>query len=123
PRHPYSWLWEPFEAEPTFFLRPMFGARGAYLDGKLTLVFIARAEPWQGLLVCTAREHHPALMAAFPFLSPHEVLAKWLYLPEAAENFENAAEELVRAVLFRDPRIGVAPLPKKKKSARKKRTP
>ena len=40
--HPYQWLWEPLEEDPTFLLRPMFGGKGAYLDGKLMLYFHSR---------------------------------------------------------------------------------
>ena len=78
--HPYQWLWEPLEADPTFVLRPMFGGRAAYLDGRLMLYFTAGQEPWRGVLVCTDHGHHAALIAEFPDLSPHPVLPKWLYL-------------------------------------------
>ena len=44
---------------------------------------------------------------------PHPVLPKWLYLPESADGFERMAEKLVQLVRRRDPRIGVAPQPKK----------
>lgn len=46
--HPYAWLWEPLAADPTFLLRPMFGTRAAYLDGRLVLCFAARGQPWRG---------------------------------------------------------------------------
>ncbi len=113
--HPHAWLWEPLEEEATFVLRSMFGAKAAYLDGRLALCFIAKQEPWRGLLVCTERRHHPALAAAFPGLAPHEVLGKWLYLSEDDPDFDRTAERIVRRVLRRDPRIGVVPAEKKKK--------
>ena len=37
PVHPYEWLWEPVENDPGFVLRPMFGGKSLYLDGKLKL--------------------------------------------------------------------------------------
>ena len=105
--HPYAWLWEPLKDDPTFILKSMFGAKAAYLDGKLYLCFMAKKEPWRGVLVCTERDHQPSLMGQFPSLVPHPVLANWLYLPEAAEDFESAAQRLVTLVRRRDPRIGV----------------
>jgi len=114
--HRYQWLWEPLETDPTFVLRPMFGGKSVYLDGKLMLYFSAKTEPWQGLLVCTERDHHSTLLADFPILAPHPILPKWLYLPENADSFERTAARLVELARRRDPRIGVVPKPKKKKS-------
>lgn len=107
--HPYAWLWEPLEEQPTFVLRTMFGAKAVYLGGKLMLCFCAKAEPWLGVLVCTAREHHDSLTRDFPALRPHPILPKWLYLPDSVASFEAVAEKLVRLVRQRDPRIGVEP--------------
>jgi len=118
--HPYAWLWEPLQEEDSFLLRPMFGAKMAYLDGKAMLCFMAKEDPWRGLLVCTERRHHAVLSAAFPGLAPHSVLGKWLYLPEANEDFETIAEKIVQAVLYRDSRIGVIPPPKKRRKGKKK---
>lgn len=117
--HPYQWLWEPLEDDPTFILRPMFGGRGVYLDGKLMLYFTSGEEPWRGVLVCTDRVHHPSLLAEFPALLPHPVLPKWLYLAESADRFEPVAERLVTLARRRDPRIGVSPRPKKRRRAKK----
>ncbi|PTY04953.1 hypothetical protein DB347_19880 [Opitutaceae bacterium EW11] len=115
PVHPYAWLWEPLEDDPTFVLRPMFGSRAAYLGGKLMLAFMARNEPWRGVLVCTGHEHHASLMAEFPALSKHPVLPKWLYLPEADDAFERTAAKLVVLARRRDPRLGVVGSREKKK--------
>ena len=113
--HPFQWLWEPLEDDPTFVLRSMFGGRAAYLDGRLALYFAAETEPWRGLLVCTDRTHHAALIADFPALAPHPILPKWLYLPESAEGFETAARQLVALARRRDPRIGIEPNLKKRR--------
>ena len=113
--HPYQWLWEPLEDDPTFVLRPMFGGKAAYLDGKLMLYFTAGEEPWRGVLACTDRAHHPSLTAEHPELSPHPILPKWLYLPETADGFERVAERLVALAKRRDPRLGVSPRPKKRR--------
>ena len=115
PVHPHHWLWEPLESDLGYELKPMFGGKSVYLDGHLMLYFAAKKEPWCGLLVCTDRVHHAALQKDFPDLAPHPVLPKWLYLPEAADNFERAATRLVALARQRDPRIGVAPQPKKRR--------
>lgn len=120
PVHPYAWLWEPLESEPGFVLRAMFGAKAAYLDGRLVLCFSAGEEPWRGLLVCTDRERQPSLQAEFPALTPHAILPKWLYLPEAEDGFETVAQRLVRLARNRDPRLGVEPSPKRRKSTRRR---
>lgn len=117
--HPYQWLWEPLETDPTFLVRPMFGGRAVYLDGKLMLYFSAGEEPWRGVLVCTERAHHAALLAEFSVLSPHPILPKWLYLPESADRFESVAERLVTLAWRRDLRLGVSPQSKKRKRAKR----
>ena len=119
PVHSYAWLWEPLEAEPSFVLRAMFGTKAAYLGGRLVLCFSTRAEPWRGILVATERQHHASLIQEFPGLSPHPILPKWLYLPDAISNFESVAERLVRLVRQRDARIGVTPNPKRTVGKRK----
>jgi hypothetical protein len=107
--HPYAWLWEPLESDPSFLLRSMFGTKAAYLDGKLVLCFSAGKEPWRGLLVATDRDRQASLVEEFPELKPHPVLPKWLYLPDASDTFERVAERLVALARRRDPRIGVLP--------------
>ena len=115
--HPYAWLWEPLESEASFVLRAMFGAKAVYLDGKLMLCFMAKEEPWRGLLICTEKKHQASLIEDFPVLSPHSILPKWLYLPESADDFERSAERMVRLVRGRDYRIGVSPRRKKLKNS------
>jgi len=112
--HPFQWLWESLEGDPGFVLSPLFGGRAVYLDGKLMLFFIAKEEPWKGVLVCTDRGRHAALIADFPLLSPHPVLRKWLYLPETAEHFETTARALVTLAGQKDFRMGVLSSTKKK---------
>lgn len=114
--HPHAWLWEPLAEEPTFLLRAMFGAKAVYLHGRLKLCFIARAEPWRGVLVCTERTHHAALRADFPALTEHAVLPKWLYLSEGCNDFESVAQRLVALALRRDPRLGIVPPTKRRPS-------
>lgn len=111
--HPHASLWEALEDDPTFVLRSLFGTKAAYVGGNLVLCFSAKVEPWRGVLICTDRNHHPALMQQFANVAPHPILPKWLYLPEADARFEHTADQLVRLVRRRDPRIGVAPQPKR----------
>jgi hypothetical protein len=108
-------LWEPLESEPSFELRTMFGAKAVYLGGKLQLCFMAKEEPWRGVLICTDKTHHPSLMKEFPVLRPHPVLPKWLYLPESIEAFESVAGRLVALARKRDDRLGVIAKPKRVK--------
>jgi len=117
PVHPLQWLWEPLEADVTFVLRSMFGAKAVYLDGKLMLCFTSGQEPWNGVLVCTDRAHQPSLVTEWPDLVPHSVLPKWLYLSAEAEGFDRVAPRLVELARRRDPRLGVVPQPRR---ARKK---
>ena len=119
PSHRHAWLWEPLESDATFDLRAMFGAKAVYLDGRMQLCFFAKEEPWRGVLVCTNRSFHESLRKDFPVLSPHAVLAKWLYLPEEADDFERVGQRLVTLALRRDPRMGVEGFVRKKRSARK----
>lgn len=112
--HPYAWAWEPLESDPTFVLRPMFGTKAAYIMGKLVLCFSARQEPWRGILVATDHAYHESLRRDFPSLSPHPILPKWLYLPDASPRFESTAAQLVERVRRRDPRIGIEPKARKR---------
>ena len=121
--HPFHWLWEPLETDPSFVLRPMFGGRALYLDGQLMLYFTAKAEPWRGVLVATDRSFHPLLQVDFPELIPHPILPKWLYLPESADSFERSAARLVALARRRDPRLGVLPKPKRKRRSETKTKP
>jgi hypothetical protein len=111
--HPYAWLWEPLEADPSFELRTMFGAKSVYIGGKLQLCFMAKVEPWRGVLVCTEKSYHPSLIEEVPVLEPHSVIPKWLYLPESSASFEFAAGRLIALVRKRDERIGVVAKPKR----------
>lgn len=117
--HPLQWLAEPLLDEPTFVLKSWFGGRSIMLDERHQLYLTTQGEPWQGVLVCTSHEHHASLCAEFPELAPHPVLKKWLYLPEDSETFERDARRLVQLARARDPRVGIAPSPKKRRAVKK----
>ncbi|MBL9203848.1 MAG: hypothetical protein JNN01_02085 [Opitutaceae bacterium] len=120
PDHPLQWLADPLLEDPTFVLKSWFGGRTIMLNGLHHLFLTTQGEPWQGVLVCTAHEHQPSLLAEFPSLAPHPVLKKWLYLPESHEHFERDARRLVQLVRARDPRLGIAPSPRKKRKTVKR---
>ncbi|NML34704.1 hypothetical protein [Paraburkholderia antibiotica] len=110
------WILDAFERDPTYVRRRMFGSDAAYIDGLLCLIAADRAKPWNGLLVCTSREQHAALIADVPALRPHPVLGKWLYVPQEDPAFEDTVEKMTALVLARDPRVGVEPKPRKRRS-------
>jgi hypothetical protein len=107
PKNSLLWLFEPLEDDPGYFQRKLFSFDAAYLDGRLYLAVADGKAPWNGLLVCTFREHHAALRAEFPQLAPHKILGKWLHLPLSHPHFETFALELVALARKRDPRLGV----------------
>jgi hypothetical protein len=116
-QHPLQWILEPAEAELSFFQRPMFGCQAVYLFGRLVFVLAAKEEPWNGLLVCTSRDRHSALIGEFPCLRPHSVLGKWLYLAQSDDTFEETSRELVVRAIKNDRRIGVEPRASKRKKS------
>ena len=111
-----SWILEPLERDAGYAHRKMFGADAGYLDGLLYLIVADRDDPWNGVMVCTSHERHAALLADLPELLPHPVLGKWLYLPQSSASFESTAATLAALAVARDPRLGVAPKPKVRRS-------
>ena len=111
PKHPHPLLWlaEPLQIDPSYLDKAMFGGRAVHFGGRFVLYLAWKEEPWRGVLVCTAREQHASLMQTLPALTPHPVLSKWLYLPEARGDFETVAARIVELVRRRDPRVGVMP--------------
>lgn len=122
PVHPLLDLLEPLDGEPTLLVKPMFGGKAVYLDGRFVVFLAYQEEPWRGLLFPTEREHQPALIADRPALVPHAVLSKWLYLSEASPRFETDAAWLIQLVRQRDPRLGIEPGQKKRRPPRATRT-
>ncbi|TKC85951.1 hypothetical protein FAZ69_21785 [Trinickia terrae] len=113
-RNSLLWIFDAFERDSTYIRKRMFGCDAAYVDGLLCLVVADGDEPWNGLLVCTSKEHHAALIDDMPALRPHSVLGKWLYVPQADPAFETTAEKMTALVLARDSRVGVEPKPRKR---------
>ncbi|CAG9220711.1 conserved hypothetical protein [Paraburkholderia tropica] len=111
-RNSLVWIFDAFEREPNYVRKLMFGCDAAYIDGLLCLIAADRGEPWSGMLVCTSKDRHAALIDAMPALRPHPVLGKWLYISQADPAFETVVEEMTALVLARDPRVGVEPKPR-----------
>ena len=106
-KNPLLWIFEVLEDDPRYERRKLFSFDAAYLDNRLYLAASGGEEPWNGLLVCTGREHHAALQAQFPQLVSHPVLGKWLYISQAHPEFESVAADLATLAQRRDPRLGV----------------
>lgn len=118
-RHRYGALVRELTEEPSFLLARMFGLLTCYVHGRLVLALADKRPPWRGLLVPTDRRHHEALRAALPDLVVHPVLGKWLYLREAADDFEASAARLVALARRDDPRIGVESAPRRRRATRR----
>ena len=116
----FSWEWafDDFSHEMSFVSRNMFGCRAAYLDGKLVMVLAedAKRKEWYGVLLPTEREFHASLQAQFAGLVEHRILPKWLFLSANREDFEDEVARFGRLIARRDPRFGVIPKPKQRKS-------
>ena len=97
----------------------MFGCLAIYLYGRLMLVLASGEEPWNGLLIPTEHQFHDAIVKEFNDVVQHPVLKKWLYLPEATEDFETVASDIVDAVRMNDQRFGVEPQERISKRKRK----
>jgi hypothetical protein len=118
--HPLLWVTEPLMEEPSYLQKPMFGCLAIYLHGRLMLCLTSGEEPWNGLLIPTEHQFHDSIREDFIDVVQHSVLKKWLYLPEATEDFETVASDIVEAVRMKDQRFGVEP--KERVSKRKRKT-
>jgi len=117
--HPLLWVVEPLMEEPSYLEKSMFGCLAIYLHGRLMLCLASGQEPWNGLLVSTEHQFHDAIVKEFQEVVQHSVLKKWLYLPEATEDFETVASDIIEAVRINDQRFGVEPKERISKRRRK----
>ena len=118
-QHPLLWVVESLMEEPSYLEKPMFGCLAIYLHGRLMLALTSGEEPWNGLLIPTEHQFHDAILKEFMDVVQHSVLKKWLYLPEATEDFETVASDIVEAVRMNDQRFGVEPKERVSKRGRK----
>jgi len=106
---PLRWVIESLEEERSYLEKSMFGCLAVYLHGRLSLLLTSGEEPWNGLLIPTDHQFHDSIRRDYQNVFQHPVLKKWLYLPEASEDFESDAQEIVEAIRMNDPRFGVEP--------------
>lgn len=75
-----EWVIEVFEEHPSFFTKRMFGGLAVYLFGRMMMILVEPTKTgrwqWHGVLICTERAHHPAIVQEFPQLESHEFLKK-----------------------------------------------
>jgi len=100
---------ESLQDEPSYLDRARFGCTAVYLHGRMVLVLCSGEEAWNGLLIPTDHQFHDGIMKHYRGVVQHPVLKKWLYLPEASEDFESMAMEIVEAIRMNDQRFGVKP--------------
>lgn len=115
---PLRWVIESLEEERSYLEKSMFGCLAVYLHGRLFLLLTSGEEPWNGLLIPTDHQFHDSIRRDYQNVFQHPDLKKWLYLPEASEDFESDAQEIVETIRMNDPRFGVEPkekIPKRKK--------
>jgi hypothetical protein len=97
----------------------MFGGLAVYLFGRQMMVLVEPTKTgrwkWHGVLICTEHAHHAAIIKAFPQLTPHYILKKWLYIDSRHDDFEPTMERVAEAMVRDDLRFGIQPLPRKKK--------
>ena len=67
------------------------------------------------MLIPTEHEFHDSIRQEFKYVVRHPVLKKWIYLPEASEDFESVASDIVEAISINDLRFGIEPKERKPK--------
>lgn len=113
--------------------KAMFGGFGYYLDDLMILALFEGSSDdrsykeqsfpfalWLGCMFPAEKENHELILQQFPFLIPHPVLPKWLYLPLQTESFESLAEDVLKELKRKSSRFGVVPQRKKQKKSVKK---
>lgn len=115
-----EWIVQAFEHHPSFFSRRMFGGLAVYLFGRQMMLLVEPTRTgrwqWHGVLICTERAHHPAIIEEFPHLAPHDVLGKWLFIDSRHPDFEPTLEGVAAAIARDDSRFGIHPRPRKRRA-------
>jgi len=113
--------------------KSMFGGFGYYIGDKMVLATFESTgnrtykrkkypfEIWNGCMFPVDREFQEKALARFPFLTPHPILPKWLYLPIETENFEELVSEVIAQVVKPTSFWGSIPKPKSSKKKRSKK--
>lgn len=116
-----QWIIDEVASHPSFMQKRMFGCQIVYLHGRMALALISNQEPWNGLLLCTSREHHDSLKNEFKNLTAHKVLGKWLYLSQKNSEFESTVQAILTRLTKNDLRMGIEPQARSKKSQSKRK--
>lgn len=121
-----KWI-ESLLPEDEYRRRAMFGGFGYYLSEKMVLATFESTgnrtykkkkypyEIWNGCMFPVEREYQEKALQRFPFLGPHPILPKWLYLPLETENFEDLVSDVMAQVIKPGSYWGSIPKPKSKK--------
>lgn len=116
--HTFEFLKDLATEEDSYFVKRMFGCQMICLHHKMCLGLTDsrgktyrgkkyKVDPWYGVMVVTDKSSHPNLLKQFPWLIPHPVLGKWLFLPGTDMDFEERATELVEAAIINNRYIGI----------------
>lgn len=115
-----KWI-EELLPEEGYRRKSMFGGFAYYIEDKIVLViFESDDKRWNGVMFPLEREFHVQALKQFPFLKPHAILPKWLYLPIETEGFDENVSDVLREVLRPHSFWGSIPKPKNKKGKTKK---
>lgn len=106
----------------------MFGGIGYYFNDRLIVTLFNfsgnksfkgkkyKIELWQGAFFPVEKQHQPSVIEQFPFLSPHPILGKWLYLPLQTDEFIDQVEQVLPYLLRPGSLFGTVPKKKKPKA-------
>lgn len=126
-----KWI-ESLLPEDEYRRRGMFGGFIYYVGDKSVLVSFESEggsrtykgkkysfDLWNGCMFPVEKEFQSQALARFPFLIPHPILPKWLYLPLHTEGFDDFVTEVLAQVLKTNSFWGSIPKPKGKKTVKK----
>lgn len=133
-KEPQELKWvEDLLPEDEYRRKAMFGGFGYYLGDKMVLATFESTgnrtykrkkydfEIWNGCMFPVDHELQEKALARCPFLIPHPILPKWLYLPLETENFEELVTEVMAQVVKPTSFWGSIPKPKSSKKKRAKK--
>lgn len=117
------------ELLPQDYLRKrMFGGFAYYIDEKLMLLMFESEgnktyqgqkfdfEIWNGCMFPVEKERQAEVLEVFPFLFPHPVLGKWLYIPMETEDFDSNVQSVLREIRRKNELFGTIPKAKGSKA-------
>ncbi len=127
---PHSFVLEEL-ADVMPITKPMFGAYGVYVNGKIVVILRSKESSPRdnGVWLAVVEGAHESLREIFPSMRSLELFGSgptgWQILPEDADDFEESVLRVCRLIARGDERIGKIPKAKsaKKKSTKKKSPP